>query len=317
MPKSPAKSKNSTPVKNIKINDKTSKKTPIKESAADKKTPVKTPNMENKTVKNTDKKSPVKSSNEEKKTPVKNGSSDKNTLAKNTNGLNKTPVKSSPEKNRSTDLSKITASGNKRGKREGLPISRVRTIMKTARYAEAISPDAVQLTAIAAELFIKYLMQGVYTDVTKMKKRKIEYNALANYINSEDEEHLQFLKVLIPHKITVAEYKKMMAESSKKTDRLDFLASESEESGSEEDSESEESSEEDEEEDSDIEEIPTPQKKTTSPKKTVASPKKTPTKKGGKPETVDLCGSSSEEDFIILDNSKKEIGESSKNVTVL
>lgn len=37
-------------------------------------------------------------------------------------------------------------------------------------------------------------MQGVYTDVTKMKKRKIEYNALANYINSEDEEHLQFLK---------------------------------------------------------------------------------------------------------------------------
>lgn len=83
--------------------------------------------------------------------------------------------------------------------------------------------------------------------------------------------------------------------------------SEDSDSESEESSSEEESEEEEEEEDSDIQEIPTPQKTSASPKKV--------TKKSGKVETVDL-GSSSEDDFIIVDQ-KKKVGQSSKGVTVL
>lgn len=117
------------------------------------------------------------------------------------------------------------------------------------------------------------------------------------------------LSVLIPHKITVAEYNKILVEreKSKDSDRLDFLASGSEE---EEDKDDESETEESSEEDSDIEEVPVPQK--TAAQKTVPSPKK-----NGKVETVNLCESSSEEDFIILDSSKKKVGESNKNVIVL
>lgn len=150
--KSSPKKRNSTPIKSDKATAK-NKKTPTKESIVDKKTPtpVKASNPENKTtnkspekkffIKNlTDKKNPSKESNVQSKTSVKNLSPE-------------TKKTSSPDKYVDTFV-------NKRGKREGLPLTRVRTIMKTARYAEAISPDAVQLTAIAAvSFFLSFLLQ--------------------------------------------------------------------------------------------------------------------------------------------------------------
>lgn len=145
--KSPAKTKNSTPSKADSSNDK-NKKTPIKNSSAVKKTPVKSSTVENKTPVKTDKKTPVKDSNITKKPPVKESSSEKKSPSKESAASKKTPVKeSSPGKKNSLDTKEIRRRG--KAKREGLPISRVRTIMKTARYAEAISPDAVHLTAIA------------------------------------------------------------------------------------------------------------------------------------------------------------------------
>ncbi|KAL1463483.1 hypothetical protein WDU94_015231 [Cyamophila willieti] len=292
--KSPVKNKNSTPSK---IDDKSNaknKKTPSKESPVDKKTPVKT---ESKTsTKASDVKSPATKSSMDKKNPF--SIANKKSPGKDSNVDNKTPLKKSSPQKGSTRTNEASASKKVKGG-GGLPVSRVRLIMKTARYAEAMSPDAVQLTVIATELFIKYLMQGVHADAIVNKKKVLDYNGLAAYVNNEEEEHLEFLRVLIPHKITVAKYKKLMAENSK-SDGLDFLGSESEESGSEESSEEEEEmndddddDEDEDEEDSEIEEIPTPQKSKTTPQKSAA-------KKGGKVETVDLCESSSEEDVKVV-----------------
>lgn len=294
--KSPATAKNSS--SKIESSKDKNKKTPVKESSAIKKTPIKSSMVENKSPVKTDKKTPVKDSI--KKT-LNEPTSHKNTATKESSDSKKTPVKElSPVKKSSLDTKGMTR------RREGLPISRVRTIMKTARYAEAISPDAVQLTAIATELFTKYIMKGVYDLAISEKKKKIDYNTLAKYVNNDEKDHLEFLRVLIPHKIKVGEYKKLMAESSKASDRLDFLASESEESESGSEEESEESGEEEEDSDSDIQEIPTPSKSSKPAPKTIASPKQPVKKPGGKVQTVDLCDSSSEDDFIIVDQKKNQ-----------
>lgn len=115
-----------------------------------------------------------------------------------------------------------------------LPISRIRTVMKTSPFIGQINPDALFLMCRAAELFIEYITKKSH----KKDIRNLEYKHLASYVESE--EALEFLVQILPKKITVKEYKKIM-EEKKDTDDEDESDSE-ESSDDEEDSDDSSSS---------------------------------------------------------------------------
>ncbi|XP_055534421.1 chromatin accessibility complex protein 1 [Wyeomyia smithii] len=116
-----------------------------------------------------------------------------------------------------------------------LPISRIRTVMKTSPLIGPINPDALFLMCRAAELFIEYITKRAL----KKDVKNLEYKHLASYVESD--EALEFLVQILPKKITVKQYKKIM-EEKKHTDDEDDSDSEEESSDEEEASEDESSS---------------------------------------------------------------------------
>ncbi|XP_058834361.1 chromatin accessibility complex protein 1 [Topomyia yanbarensis] len=91
-----------------------------------------------------------------------------------------------------------------------LPISRIRTVMKTSPSIGQINPDALFLMCRAAELFIEHVAKNSY----KKGMKNLDYKHLAAYVESE--EALEFLVQILPKKITVKEYKKIMEQKNKK-----------------------------------------------------------------------------------------------------
>ncbi|XP_055606536.1 chromatin accessibility complex protein 1 [Uranotaenia lowii] len=122
-----------------------------------------------------------------------------------------------------------------------LPLSRIRTVMKTSPNIGSISPDALHLVCRAAEMFIEHMSKNAY----KKGNKSLDYKHLANYVESL--ECMEFLGPILPKKITVREYKKVM-ENKRDTDD-DSSSSSEEESGSDEEESGEEGSEESSEED--------------------------------------------------------------------
>lgn len=108
--------------------------------------------------------------------------------------------------------------------------------------SDNITIEANFVVCVAAELFIKQLAK----DAFEIDNRGVlTYKNLATYVQSDDK--LDFLHNIVPKKITVKEYKKILAEE--KVPQLDSEGSESsssEESGSDEESEDESESEEEE-----------------------------------------------------------------------
>ncbi|XP_053684903.1 chromatin accessibility complex protein 1 [Sabethes cyaneus] len=110
-----------------------------------------------------------------------------------------------------------------------LPVSRIRTVMKTSPSIGQINPDALFLMCRAAELFIEHITKKAH----KKEIRNLEYKHLAAYVESE--EALEFLIQILPKKITVKQYKKIM-EDKKDTDDEDDSSDSEESSDEEEDS---------------------------------------------------------------------------------
>lgn len=109
---------------------------------------------------------------------------------------------------------------------------------------DGITVEANYLVCAAAELFIRHLAKEVHD----MDKRCLTYQNLAKYV--QNDEKLDFLHAVVPNKITVREYRKILAQekvrSSDVASASDDSTSESSEDGSEEESgeeEEEESSE--------------------------------------------------------------------------
>lgn len=69
-----------------------------------------------------------------------------------------------------------------------------------------INVEANYLVCTATELFIRHLSKEAY----ELDKRCLTYQNLAKYIQSENK--LDFLHDVVPNKITVREYKKMLSE---------------------------------------------------------------------------------------------------------
>ncbi|XP_011497026.1 PREDICTED: chromatin accessibility complex protein 1 [Ceratosolen solmsi marchali] len=99
-----------------------------------------------------------------------------------------------------------------------LPISRVKTIMKSSPQVEAIGQDCLFLVAKATELFVHYLSEESHQKSNKAGN--LEYKHLAEVVQTN--ETLEFLREIMPRKITVRQFKEMIddknSESSSDSD---------------------------------------------------------------------------------------------------
>ncbi|CAG4977183.1 unnamed protein product [Parnassius apollo] len=89
-----------------------------------------------------------------------------------------------------------------------LPLSRVKTIMKS-------SPE------VDAELFVIDLAKRAYKNT---KGNMLEYKHIAEVVQEDDT--LDFLREIMPRKITVRQYKELMARKAARGDRSDDESSE-------------------------------------------------------------------------------------------
>uniref|UniRef100_A0A182LTV7 Transcription factor CBF/NF-Y/archaeal histone domain-containing protein n=2 Tax=Anopheles culicifacies TaxID=139723 RepID=A0A182LTV7_9DIPT len=163
-----------------------------------------------------------------------------------------------------------------------LPMSRIRTVMKTSPDMGNINPEALFLMCRSAEMFIEHMAKGAH----RQGKKSLEYKDLAQYV--ENDEKLEFLLQILPKKITVKEYKTMM-EKKPGTD---------EDTDSEEEAEEESSNEEDEDDDEVVE--------VTEAGKDKAQPEQ---------DSEDSASDSGESNSVISIESSSDEKENSKNVS--
>ncbi|CAK9811335.1 Chromatin accessibility complex 16kD protein [Anthophora quadrimaculata] len=88
-----------------------------------------------------------------------------------------------------------------------LPMSRVKTIMKSSPYVDTIGQDGLYLVTKATELFIHYLTEEAH--LQSNKGNSLDYKHLAEVVQTNDT--LEFLREIMPRKITVRQFKEMMA----------------------------------------------------------------------------------------------------------
>ncbi|XP_060085935.1 chromatin accessibility complex protein 1-like [Ylistrum balloti] len=97
--------------------------------------------------------------------------------------------------------------------KSSLPLSRIRTIMKSSPDVSSISHEALFLTGKATELFVQNLAQ-VSLDRSK-DKNQLHYGDLSEVVNTNDV--LQFLQDIIPRKIKAQEYLDMLEDDEEET----------------------------------------------------------------------------------------------------
>ncbi|CAG9807377.1 unnamed protein product [Chironomus riparius] len=125
-----------------------------------------------------------------------------------------------------------------------LPMARIKKIMKMdPNITDNIANEANYMICTATEYFIRYLSREAYN----LDKKALSYQSLAQYV--QDEEKLDFLHQIIPNKITVRQYKKILKENKDKVFDSGSDVSSSSEEEAEEEQEDEEMSGEEESED--------------------------------------------------------------------
>ncbi|XP_071099095.1 chromatin accessibility complex protein 1-like [Haliotis cracherodii] len=95
-----------------------------------------------------------------------------------------------------------------------LPLSRVKTIMKSSPDVSSISQEALFITGKATELFIQALAR--FSLEQSKDQSLVDYKDLAEIVNTE--ETLQFLQDIIPRKIKAKEYFQMMKNGDSEVD---------------------------------------------------------------------------------------------------
>ncbi|KAF5274767.1 hypothetical protein FQR65_LT04320 [Abscondita terminalis] len=93
--------------------------------------------------------------------------------------------------------------------------------MKSSSEVENISKESTLLVTRAAEQFVKLLTKEAYKDVPKGGK-KLDYKNIANVVNGND--RYEFLREIIPHKITVEQYYQIMKEKCNDNTEVDFMS---------------------------------------------------------------------------------------------
>jgi len=87
-----------------------------------------------------------------------------------------------------------------------LPMSRIKTIMKSSPEVSTISNESLFLVVKATELFVEELSKKTLKQ--SGSKQSVDYNFLADIIDQQ--ETLQFLQDIIPKKIKYKDYLKMV-----------------------------------------------------------------------------------------------------------
>jgi len=87
-----------------------------------------------------------------------------------------------------------------------LPLSRVRLIMKSSPDVANISQEALYLITLSTELFVENL--GMMALKNRPGSIKVDYKDLAKVV--DERPTLDFLKDIIPRKITAKEYKEIL-----------------------------------------------------------------------------------------------------------
>ncbi|XP_066261776.1 chromatin accessibility complex 16kD protein [Euwallacea similis] len=96
-----------------------------------------------------------------------------------------------------------------------LPVGRVNTIMKSSSDVENVSKESSVIMSKAAELFIRTLTEEGYVE-THFGKR-LDYKSLANIVHRNDK--YNFLRDILPKKITVLQFKEIMAKKKAAKDK--------------------------------------------------------------------------------------------------
>ncbi|XP_061709284.1 chromatin accessibility complex 16kD protein [Cydia pomonella] len=97
-----------------------------------------------------------------------------------------------------------------------LPLSRVKTIMKSSPDVEAVGPEPLYLVTKVTELFVTDLAKRAYKN---SGNKFLEYKHIADVVQEDDT--LEFLREIMPRKITVREFKELMAKKAARGDRSD------------------------------------------------------------------------------------------------
>ncbi|XP_032218950.2 chromatin accessibility complex protein 1 [Nematostella vectensis] len=109
------------------------------------------------------------------------------------------------------------------GKLTQLPLSKIKTIMKSSPDLANISQESLFLIARSTEVFVNYL--AVAALKKEESKKHLSYKALAQLV--EDEDALQFLSDIIPPKMLVKDYFEMMKKKESRTEQVEISDSDS------------------------------------------------------------------------------------------
>lgn len=99
-------------------------------------------------------------------------------------------------------------------KKGHLPVSRINTIMKSSSDVETVGKMASLMMCKATEIFIRALAEEAYA--VSQNARKLDYKHLTQVVHSDD--RYNFLRDIMPKKITYAEYKRVMARKQRQGD---------------------------------------------------------------------------------------------------
>uniref|UniRef100_A0A4W5LMB0 Chromatin accessibility complex protein 1 n=1 Tax=Hucho hucho TaxID=62062 RepID=A0A4W5LMB0_9TELE len=91
-----------------------------------------------------------------------------------------------------------------------LPMTRVKLIMKSSPDVSSINQEALLLTTKATELFVQHLALSSFNNGPG-KDQTLLYSDLANTV--EEKETFQFLTDILPKKILVRDYLKLLEEN--------------------------------------------------------------------------------------------------------
>ncbi|GBP48899.1 Chromatin accessibility complex protein 1 [Eumeta japonica] len=97
-----------------------------------------------------------------------------------------------------------------------LPISRVKTIMKSSPDVDAVGPEPLYLVTKVTEMFVIDLAKRAFNSG---KNNTLEYKHIADVVQEDDT--LDFLREIMPRKITVRQFKELMAKKAAKGNKSD------------------------------------------------------------------------------------------------
>ncbi|XP_037725336.1 chromatin accessibility complex 16kD protein-like [Drosophila subpulchrella] len=90
-----------------------------------------------------------------------------------------------------------------------LPLSRVRTIMKSSMDKGLITNEVLFLMTKCTELFVRYLAGKLYVEASRQKSSEtLEYEHLSQLVNKS--KNLEFLVKIVPEKIRVHKFQEML-----------------------------------------------------------------------------------------------------------